>query len=87
MCTPIVIAPISVIKFPWVEVAISLEGKMTYVKCRICNEVEKRKKLLVPKFDGLQKHVGCQKRTFACSMATIGQYYISNINQHVKNEQ
>ncbi len=81
------ITPISVIKLPWVEVVIGLEGKMTYVKCRICNEVEKRKKLLVPKFDGLQKHIGCQKGTFACLMAIFGQYYISNINQHVKNEQ
>jgi hypothetical protein len=28
------------------------------MRCKICNEVEKREKLLLPKFDGLQKHVG-----------------------------
>lgn len=41
------------IKFPWAKVVIGLEGKMTHVRCRICNEVGKRKKFLVPKFDGL----------------------------------
>ncbi len=58
MCTPTLIAPIGAIKLPWVEAVIGPEGKMTQVKCRICNEVEKRKKLLVPKFDRLQKHIG-----------------------------
>lgn len=41
------------IKFPWAKVVIGLEGKMTHVRCRICNEVGKRKKFLVLKFDGL----------------------------------
>jgi hypothetical protein len=31
------------------------------MRCKICNEVEKRKKLLLPQFDGLQKHVGHMK--------------------------
>jgi hypothetical protein len=29
------------------------------------NQVEKKEKLLVFKLDGLQKHVGCHKTTFA----------------------
>jgi len=41
------------IKFPSAKIVIGPKGKMTHVSCRICNEVEKRKKLLVLKFDGL----------------------------------
>jgi hypothetical protein len=48
------------------------------VRCRICNEVEKKKKLLVPKFDGLQKHVGQWKVTTHARVA-IGHYYITNM--------
>ncbi len=33
------------------------------MRCKICDEVEKREKLLLPKFDGLQKHVGHLKAT------------------------
>jgi hypothetical protein len=54
------------IKFPWAKVVIGVEGKMTQMRCRICNEAEKREKFLVPKFNGLQKHVGHQKTTSAC---------------------
>jgi hypothetical protein len=48
----------------WVEIIISHEGKMTqgrmtHVRCGICNEVEKIFFLLVLKFDELQKNVGC----------------------------
>jgi hypothetical protein len=46
----------------WAKVIISHEGKMTqgkvtHVRCGICNEVEKKKNLLVIKFDGLQKNM------------------------------
>jgi hypothetical protein len=49
--------------------------------------LRKEKKLLVPNFNGLQKHASLWKGTFACSKVVIGQYYINNINQHIKNEQ
>jgi hypothetical protein len=60
------------IKFPWDIVVIGVEGKMIQMRCRICNEAEKRKKILVPKFDGLQKHVGRQKTTSARSGVVVG---------------
>jgi hypothetical protein len=46
----------------WAKVIISHEGKMTWgrvthVRCGICSEVEKKKNLLVIKFDGLQKNM------------------------------
>jgi hypothetical protein len=51
---------------------------MTQVKCKICNEVEK-KNLLVPKFNGLQKHGGRWKATSAHPKVVVGQYYINNM--------
>jgi len=53
LCTPTVNALVCAIKLPCVEAIIGLKGKMTQVKCTICNEGEKNKKLLVPKFNGL----------------------------------
>ncbi len=41
------------------------------VRCRICNEVKKRGKLLVLKFDELQKHASCYKVTFACLWVVV----------------
>jgi hypothetical protein len=34
------------------------KGKLSILKCRVCSSIEKKNKLLVPKFDGLHKHVG-----------------------------
>ncbi len=75
------------IKFPWVKIVIGPKGKMTHVSCRICNEVENREKLLVLKFDGLQKHASCWKTMCTHPRVVVSQYYISNFSQQVKNEQ
>ncbi len=41
-------------------------GKMSMVKYNTYTFIEKIKKLLVAKFDGLQKHVRCSLKTIAC---------------------
>jgi hypothetical protein len=74
------------IKFPGVIIVIGLEGKMTHVSCRMCNEVEKRKKLLDFTFDGLQKHARHWKTMFTQPRVVVTRYYISNTSQPVKNE-
>ncbi len=61
-----------VIKLPRVEVVIDFERKITQVRCKIHNEVRKKKKALVPKFDGLQKHASHCKTTFTCSWVVVG---------------
>jgi hypothetical protein len=33
-------------------------GKLSMMKCKVCNYIEKNNKLFVLKFDGLYKHVG-----------------------------
>jgi hypothetical protein len=45
-------------KLPWVKAMLSANGKMMMVKCKVCEDVESWKKLLVLKFDGLDKDIG-----------------------------
>ncbi len=45
-------------KLHWLEVVMGPNGKLSIVKCKVCNSIDKRNKLFVSKFDGLHKHVG-----------------------------
>jgi hypothetical protein len=45
-----------VAKLPWAEAMKGPNGKLSMVKCKVCSSVEKIDKLLVLKFDDLQKH-------------------------------
>lgn len=42
------------------KIVVGLNGKLSMVRCKICIDVEKCEKLLVPKFNSLKKHIGCQ---------------------------
>ncbi len=42
----------------WLEAVMGPNGKLSMVKCKVYKSIEKIDKLLVPKFDGLHKHVG-----------------------------
>ncbi len=48
-------------KLPWVELQMGVDGCVHLVKCKICLEVEQKNKLLVPKWDSLQKHTSQRK--------------------------
>ncbi len=48
-------------KLPRDEAMVGCDGKLTIVHGKVCNEIEGWEKLLVPKFDSLQKHVGKHK--------------------------
>jgi hypothetical protein len=61
-------------------------GKLSMVKCKVCNFVEIRNKLFVPKFDGLHKYVRQRKAIIAKPDVKAGEYFMSLNNQHVKNE-
>jgi hypothetical protein len=52
-------------------------GKVNMVKCCVCSHIEGRKKLLVPKFDSLQKHVGRHNYKVVKQNRNVGQYYMS----------
>jgi len=44
-------------KFPYAKFVVDVDGKVTHVKCKVCNVKERQNKLLVPKLDYLWKHV------------------------------
>jgi hypothetical protein len=46
-----------VAKLPWVEAVVGCDGKLTMVRCKVYGEIERHEKILVLKFDSLQKHV------------------------------
>jgi hypothetical protein len=73
-------------KLPWVEAMIHPNGKLSMVKCKVCNFVEKRKKLFIPKFDGLQNYVRQRKAIVAKPDVKVGEHFMSLNNPHVKNE-
>jgi hypothetical protein len=52
-------------KRSWGEVVMGFTSKMFMVRCKVCTFVKKRNKLFVPKFDGLQMHVGWYKSIVA----------------------
>jgi len=38
---------------------VGLNGKLLMVRCKMCIDVKKRKKLFIPKFDNLKKQTCC----------------------------
>jgi hypothetical protein len=50
-----------VAKLPWAKIVVGLNEKLSRVRCKICIDVKKCEKLLVPKFNSLKKHIGRQK--------------------------
>jgi hypothetical protein len=38
-----------------------VDGCVHLVKCKVCSKVEHKNKLLAPKWDPLQKHIGWRK--------------------------
>jgi hypothetical protein len=53
---------------------------MTQVNVKFVMKLKKKKKLLVPKFDGLQKYASQWKVITTHPKVVIGHYYISNTN-------
>ncbi len=50
-----------VVKFQWAKLVVGVHGKLHYMWCKICTNVEHREKLLVPKLGVLYKHNGRRK--------------------------
>jgi hypothetical protein len=73
-------------RLPWAESVMGVDGDVTQVRCRICTEVEGRKKLLVLKIDSLHKHSGHRKVVIATRQVKKGEFYYLSTNQYIKNE-
>jgi hypothetical protein len=75
-----------VAKMPWVEVVIEASRQVIQVRCKICLEVERREKLLVPKIDSLYKQAGRRRALANIGKVKRGEYYYLGTNQHVKSK-
>jgi len=73
-------------KLPWIESLMGVDGKVTHVKCKVCNIIEGWDKIFVLKLDLLWKHVGQRNATIASTSVAIGDFYFLKTNQHVLNE-
>jgi len=47
-----------VVKLSWTKNVMGCDGKLNMICYKVCNEIDGREKLLVPKFNNLLKHVG-----------------------------
>ncbi len=43
-------------KLPWAKNVVGCDGKLNMIYYKVCNEIDGREKLLVPKFNNLLKH-------------------------------
>ncbi len=56
------------------------------MRCVICSTIEKKKMLLSPKVDILQKHVGCCTTIVATTNVVIGDWFYNKDAFHNENE-
>jgi hypothetical protein len=72
--------------FPWAETIVGEDGLVANVQCKFCNNIERKPKLLAPKFNKFHKHVGCCKATLPNSNIVIKVYFYYKDVAHAKNE-
>jgi hypothetical protein len=46
---------------PWAEAIFDATRNLLVVRCKVCTKIEKKEKLLVPKWDSLEKYAGKRK--------------------------
>jgi hypothetical protein len=47
-----------VANLPWAKNVMGCDGKLSMIYYKVCNKIDGREKLLVPKFNNLSKHAG-----------------------------
>jgi hypothetical protein len=60
---------------------VGVDGRITQVRCKVCSNVERREKLLVPKIDLLWKHACRCKALVDMAKVKRGEYYYLGSNQ------
>ncbi len=75
-----------VAKLPWAESIMGAKGKATQIKCKVCNIIDGRNRLLVAKSNSLWKPISCRNATIISTGVVMGDIYFLKTNQHVINE-
>jgi hypothetical protein len=76
-------------KLPWVKPHLDGEGVLVAVNCKICSAINGKPKLIVPKWDNLEKHMGKRRALVDLPKkgAKKGQCYWDKNCKHVKNQE
>jgi hypothetical protein len=75
-----------VAKLPWAKSIVGAKGKATQIKCKVCNIIDGRNRLLLAKSNSLWKPIGCRKATIISIGVVMGDIYFLKTNQHMINE-
>ncbi len=67
------------LKMPWAESIFNEVGLVTSIKCHVCSRIEKENKVLVVKWDSIEKHA-CKKKV------PNGKWFMDPKCGHAKNE-
>jgi hypothetical protein len=72
--------------FPWAEVVVGEDGLVAQVLCKICNNIERKPKLLALKFYTFHKHVRHCMAIIPNSSIVVKDYFYCKDVAHAKNE-
>ena len=54
---------------------VGINGRFILIRCKICIDVEGRKKLLLPKIDSFIKHAGKRRAAIDMEKVKCGEYF------------
>ncbi len=67
-------------------ICVWVNGKVVQVCYKVCAQIERREKLLIPKIDSLWKHVRHRKPLVLMPKVKIGEHYFLKTNVDTTNE-
>jgi len=73
-------------QFPWTKLIVGDDGLVFQIKCTVCSKIKGKLKMLAPKFNMLQKHVGHWKVLVVSPSMVIGDFCYCQDVDHCKNE-
>jgi hypothetical protein len=76
-------------KLPWAEPHLDGEGMLVAMNCKICSAINGKPKLIVPKWDNLEKHMGKRRALvdLPAKGTKKGQSYWDKNCKHIKNQE
>ena len=74
---------------PWAELHLDAEGVLVAVNCKVCSTIKGKPKLIVPKWNNLEKHIGKRRAVVDLPKKSMkkGHCYWNKSCKHVKNQE
>ncbi len=71
------------VKLPWVETIFDANGNLLIVRCKVYIKIERKQKLLIPKWDSFEKHARKRKNEEEVKVVDIKCAYAKNETKFV----